>query len=341
MTRRRPTIRFLGQMGACAGLVACATPPTDTTREAFGALFMPPLQAPAAADLADPQVALGRALFWDARTSANGSIACVSCHEPADWSSDRRRHSPDARGKLTARHSQPIFNAMLQASLRWTGDRAHGAAQAEGSMTGSMGYADKAAAVAKLKALGYDAAFAAAFPPSAAQPEQPEPLNAINYGRALQAYQRTLVTPAPFDRFLQGDDGALTALQKQGLRSFVTTGCAACHGGTLLGGQQFQKFGVVSEYWAETGSEKIDEGRFLTTKAADDKYVFRVPMLRNVAMTAPYFHDGSVATLDGAVRVMARVQLGRTLPQDDVTAIVAFLGSLTGEVPAHYAAPLP
>ena len=312
-------------------LAACAT--GDRTREDFGALFAPPLQAATPAQVADPRAMLGRALFWDVRTSANGRIACASCHEAADGSADRRRFSIDAKDKPTSRHSQPIFNAVAQTSLRWTGDRADAAAQAEGSLTGSMGHPDKAAALAKLKELGYEAAFEAAFPGEAS------PLNAANYGRALQAYERTLFTPAAFDRFLAGQDGALSPLQKRGLRAFVANGCVACHNGALLGGQQFQKFGVMKDYWTETGSERIDEGRFLNTRNTADKYVFRVAMLRNVAKTAPYFHDGSVATLDGAVRVMARVQLGRNLPDDEVGAIVAFLESLTGEVPAHYAAP--
>ena len=330
MRRQRLILTALQWTGS-ALLAACAT--TDRTREEFGALFAPPLQAATPAQVADPQAVLGRALFWDARTSANGRIACASCHEAADWSADRRRLSIDARGKPTARQAQPIFNATVQTSLRWTGDRADGAAQAEGSMTGSMGFPDKAAALAKLRDLGYDAAFRVAFPADS------QPLSAANYGRALQAYERTLVTPAPFDRFLAGEDSALSPLQMRGLRAFVANGCVACHNGTLLGGQQFRKFGVMKDYWSETGSERIDEGRFLNTGNPADKYVFRVAMLRNVARTAPYFHDGSVATLDTAVRVMARVQLGRNLPDDDVRAIAAFLESLTGDVPAHYAAP--
>jgi cytochrome c peroxidase len=334
MMRTRTSVRALWLQLACGAVLAACASPADRTRDEVGALFAP-LDAPAPGQLDEPLVALGRALFWDARTSANGRVACASCHEAGDWSSDRRRQSLDAKGKLTARHSQPIFNAMMQTSLRWTGDRASGSAQAEGSMTGSMGYADKAAAVARLKELGYEPAFKAAFS------DQAEPLSAANYGRALQAYQRTLVTPAPFDRFLRGQDDALTPQQVRGLRTFVASGCAVCHSGALLGGHHFQKFGLVQDYWPATGSERIDEGRFLTTGNVDDKYVFRVAMLRNVARTAPYFHDGSVATLDGAVRVMARVQLGRTLPEDDVSAIVAFLESLTGEVPAHYSAPRP
>ena len=160
-----------------------------------------------------------------------------------------------------------------------------------------------------------------------------------NYGRAVEAYEATLITPAPFDRFLGGDDAALTAAQKDGMRAFVSTGCAACHSGALLGGAMNQRFGLVKDYWLETGSTKIDVGRFAATKKEEDKYVFRVPMLRNVAKTAPYFHDGSVDTLERAVRVMASVQLGKTLDDATAKSIVAFLGSLTGEVPANYAPP--
>jgi cytochrome c peroxidase len=276
---------------------------------------------------------LGRALFWDGRASANGKVACASCHAAADWSSDRRRFSVDARDKRTARHSQPVFNSMSQAGLRWTADRPSGAAQAEGSLTGSLGFADKGAAVAKLKSLGYESAFKAAFPGDA------DPVSTANYGKALQAYQSTLITPAPFDRYLAGEDSALTPLQKAGMRAFVTNGCAGCHNGALLGGQQLRKFGQVKDYWLETRSDPIDEGRFQASKNEAEKFFFRVPMLRNVAKTAPYFHDGSVEGLEEAIRIMASVQLGRTLPKTEIRAIAAFLDSLTGSVPEHYSAP--
>jgi len=138
---------------------------------------------------------------------------------------------------------------------------------------------------------------------------------------------------------LTGDDGALTERQKAGLRSFVSTGCAGCHNGPRLGGTMLSKFGVVKDYWLETGSQKIDQGRFAITKKEEDRYVFRVPMLRNAAKTAPYFHDGSVETLERAVRVMASVQLGRTLEDATVAELVSFLDSLTGEIPSNYAPP--
>jgi cytochrome c peroxidase len=282
---------------------------------------------------ASPEARLGRALFWDTRVSLDGKTACASCHAAGDWGADRRPFSIDARGEATSRHSPTVFNSMSQPALRWLGDRRSGADQAEGSLTGSMGFASKQEGVARLAKLDYLPAFRAAYP------QEPEPLSARNYGRALEAYEATLVTPAPFDRFLGGDDRALNGRQKAGLRAFIATGCAGCHNGPLLGGTEFRRFGVVKDYWTETGSKTVDVGRFAATKKEEDRYVFRVPMLRNVAKTAPYFHDGSVDSLERAVRVMGAVQLGRTLDDATVNSIVAFLGSLSGQVPAHYAPP--
>jgi cytochrome c peroxidase len=302
----------------------------ETLRRDANALFGQVKPSP---DASSPLVELGRALFWDTRASADGKTACASCHPARDWGADRRRFSPDARGALTSRHSPTIFNSMSQPTLRWLADRKDGADQAEGSLTGSLGFPSKAAAVAKLVELQYLPQFRAAFPDAA------EPLTAANYGRALASYQATLTTPASFDRFLAGDDNALTERQKAGLKTFIATGCAGCHNGVNLGGAMLQKFGLTKDYWLETGAEKPDPGRFAITKKEEDRYVFRVPMLRNVAKTAPYFHDGSVERLDRAVRIMASVQLGRTLDDATVDSIVSFLESLTGDVPANYAPP--
>jgi cytochrome c peroxidase len=302
----------------------------ETLRREAAALFG---QIQSGTDTSSPQAELGRALFWDVRLSVDGKTACASCHLARDWGADRRRFSPDASGKLTSRHSPTVFNSMSQPTLRWLGDRKSGAAQAEGSITGSMGFASKDAGVAKLTELDYLPKFRAAFP------QEAEPLSAANYARALERYQATLATPAPFDRFLAGDDNALTASQKAGLKTFISTGCAGCHNGTTLGGGMLRKFGVTKDYWLETGSEKPDSGRYAMTKKEEDRYVFRVAMLRNVAKTAPYFHDGSVDRLDRAVRIMASVQLGRTLDDASVASIVSFLESLSGDVPANYAPP--
>jgi cytochrome c peroxidase len=289
------------------------------------------LEAPAA--IVTPEAELGRALFWDERLSLDGKTSCASCHLGKDWGADSRPASRDAKGALTSRHSPTVFNSMAQPALRWLSDRKTGADQAEGSLTGSMGFPSLSVALEAMRKLDYQEAFRAAYP------QEAEPMTTKNYGRAVAAYQATLVTPAPFDRFLAGDDAALSAKQKTGLRSFVENGCAGCHSGPLLGGTTNQRFGLVKDYWVETGSAKVDLGRFAATKKDEDKYVFRVPMLRNVAKTAPYFHDGSVDKLDRAVRVMANVQLGRTFDDATVEAIVAFLDSLTGEVPQNYAPP--
>jgi cytochrome c peroxidase len=310
--------------------VASGASASEPLRRQAAALFG---EIKASTAAGSPEAELGRALFWDTRISLDGKTACASCHTARDWGADRRPFSPDARGAPTSRHSPTVFNSTAQPALRWLGDRKSAADQAEGSLNGSMGFPSKEAAVAKMNELKYAPAFGAAFPQDA------EPLSAKNYGRALAAYQATLTTPAAFDRFLSGDDGALTEQQKTGLRTFITLGCTHCHNGPNLGGATLQKFGPAKDYWLETGSKKIDQGRFSITKKEEDRYVFRVPMLRNVTKTAPYFHDGSVDRLDRAVRVMAMVQLGRELDDTTVAEIVSFLEALTGEVPSNYAPP--
>ena len=312
----------------------CAVPAVaDPASRAQALAMFGKVDAATEAAVNAPQAQLGRALYWDTRASADGKTACASCHAADSWSSDVRKLSVDARGKFTSRHSQPIFNSMMQPHLRWTGDRANGAAQAEGSLTGSMGFETKEAAVARLKELGYAEVFKNVFPADA------EPVSARNYAQAIQAYETTLTNPAPFDKFLAGNDAALNPQQKRGLTAFVSNGCVACHSGPLLGGAAFQKFGLVKPYWEATKSEKMDLGRFENTKLEADKSVFRVAMLRNVTKTAPYFHDGSVAKLEDAVRIMGEVQMGKTIPEADIKDIVAFLASLAGEIPKNYSAP--
>lgn len=308
---------------------ATATDPLrEAARSAFGTVEMVPVER-----LSDPEVTLGRALFWDRRLSGDGQTACASCHTRDAWGSDPRPFSPDARGALTGRHSQTVFNATAQPTLRWLGDRETAADQARGSIGGSMGFDSPGAIVPTLREHGYEEAFRSVFP------DEPDPVTPDTYGRALEAYQATLVTPAPFDRWLSGEEEALTPEQRRGLDTFISTGCVACHSGPLLGGATFQRFGVTADYWTLTGSERIDEGRLALTGQEGDRYVFRVPMLRNIARTAPYFHDGSVESLHDAVRIMASLQLGRTLDETEVDGIVDFLDSLTGEVPEHYGPP--
>lgn len=297
----------LGLAAFVSAGTALAQAPDDTrlqseAQKQFGVLESVPPSA------IGPAAELGRALFWDTRLSADGQTACASCHHAADWGADRRPFSPDARGKLTARNSQTVFNAMLQPALRWTGDRKSGAHQAERSLTGSMGFTNAVAVVPLLRRHGYEPRFRQVWP------DDPAPLTVTNYAKALETYQSTLVTPAPFDRFLAGDRTALNGSQKAGLR----------------------RFGVKKPYWEATKSAKRDTGLHETTKLEGDRDKFRVSMLRNVAQTAPYFHDGSVAELKEAVQVMADVQLGRRLSDADAAAVEQFFGSLSGDVPMSF-----
>jgi cytochrome c peroxidase len=314
-----------------------AEPREAQSRELLSPLQQEAIQAfgvlPTPSPTGELPVELGRALFWDGRISANGRTSCASCHAAADGGADRARFSLDARERRTARNSQTVFNAMLQPSLRWTGDRTSGAHQAERSLTGSMGFELADAVVPVLKRHGYEESFRRAFP------GESEPVTPRNYARALEAYQSTLITPAPFDRFLSGETAALDDTQRRGLQLFMSIGCADCHHGPLLGGTRLRKFGVTKDYWLATRSEKRDAGVFEASKAEADRNVFRVAMLRNIASTAPYFHDGSIAELREAVQVMADVQLGERLSDPDAEAIVAFLRSLSGSAPPNYAPP--
>lgn len=279
-----------------------------------------------------PAAALGRRLFFDPRLAADGRTACVACHLPERQGADGLRVSIDARGRPTRRNSPTVFNVDGQIAQRWLGDRETLAQQAEDSLTGSLGWESREAAQARLRSLDYQAAFRAAFPDDA------EPVTTARLGDAIEAFEATLSTPAPFDAFLRGE-APLAEDARRGLALFLDLGCVACHDGPAVGGRRLQRFGVVRPYAEATGSDPVDEGRHAVTGDEADRFVFKVPMLRNVAETAPYFHDGSVAELGQAIRVMADVQLGRQLPDADVAAIEAFLRSLTGAVPPQFSAP--
>jgi len=279
------------------------------------------------------RVALGRKLFFDPRLSLDGTVSCAICHRPPLYGTDALAKSIGVEHRPNVHNAPTILNAALQFKAHWIGNLANVEEQAMKSLTGraSFGNPDPATAIQKLKALGYTGEFTQAFP------NDPDPVKLEHWGKAIGAYERTLVTPSPFDAFLKGDAKALTAQAQNGLKIFIDIGCASCHNGVAIGGSTFQKFGIFGDYWKETGSQPIDEGRFSETKAPADKYLFKVPGLRNVAMTPPYFHDGSVATLPQAVRVMAKVQLGKELNEQQVNDLVAFLNGLTGELPKDFA----
>lgn len=283
--------------------------------------------------VAKARVMLGRMLFFDPRLTADGNVSCATCHQPALYGTDARPTSIGVKQRPHPRNAPTIFNAALAFVNHWRGDRDSVEDQAEQALKSPITSGlEERDVVGRLSRIGgYAPLFEAAFPKEA------YPITVKAMAVAIAAYERTLVTPSHFDAYLNGDITALSPAARAGLQTFIKTRCTACHSGVGIGGGMYQKFGIVEDYWIATGSRTIDKGRADLTKDPADIYVFRVPSLRNVAMTAPYFHDGSVATLPEAVRVMARVQLGQKLSDAEVDAIVAFLESLTGDLPAEFA----
>lgn len=274
------------------------------------------------------KVRLGRMLFFDPRFSSDGSVSCVRCHLPALYGTDGLPKSIGVGGRMEPRHAPTVLNSALQVAAHWRGDRA----SVEDQAMRSFGQPDQASAIAKIKTIqSYRLLFEQAFP------GEKDPVTSENWGKAIGAFERTLQTPAPFDAFLNGDTGALSREAKAGLQEFAGAGCAVCHNGVGVGGGMFQRFGMIEDYWKATGSKEIDKGRFDVTKREADLYVFKVPSLRNVAMTPPYFHDGSVASLPETVQIMGRVQLNKALSDEQVARILAFLQSLTGSLPPDFA----
>jgi cytochrome c peroxidase len=279
------------------------------------------------------RVHLGRMLFFDPRISIDGTGSCLHCHQPALYGADALPRSRGVRDQEVPRNAPTVLNSALQFTIHWDGVFENVEAQASAALLGpGFGNSSHAVAMDRLKAIaGYREVFRKAFP------DEADPVTPGNWGKAIGAYERTLLTPSRFDEFLAGKTNALSALERRGLRTFIDVGCIDCHNGAGVGGRAFKKFGVMDDYWKSTRSQEIDKGRFNVTKEESDLYVFKVPTLRNVAMTAPYFHDGSVKTLPEAVRVMGAVQLGTDLSDDETSELTAFLGSLTGTLPEDFA----
>ena len=276
------------------------------------------------------KVALGKVLFYDARLSEKGNVSCNSCHNLAAYGVDNEPTSDGDDGIKGDRNSPTVLNAALGFVQFWDGRAEDVEEQAGGPIVNpvEMGIHDKAVLEERLAAIGgYRELFSAAFP------GDPQPVTFEHVQQAIAAFERTLITPAPFDDYLSGKPEALTDQEKKGLELFISNGCTSCHTGVLLGGSMYQKFGLFAPYHTLTGSEKDDPGRAAVTNNEADKHQFKVPTMRNVAETYPYFHDGSVEDLEEAIRIMAKLQLDKDLPEDQVEDIAAFLKSLTGSVP--------
>ncbi|GGB41539.1 cytochrome c biogenesis protein CcsA [Roseibium aquae] len=274
------------------------------------------------------KIELGKALFFDPRMSASGVFSCNSCHNLATGGDDNMPTSIGHGWQKGPRNSPTVLNAVFNSAQFWDGRAPDLAAQAKGPVQAGVEMANTPENV--LKTLNSMPQYVEWF--QSAFPEEANPVTFDNFAKAIEAFEATLITPAPFDAWLNGNDDALTDLQKTGLQVFVDAGCAACHAGINVGGQDYYPFGLIEKPGADILPEG-DKGRYAVTATADDEYVFRAGPLRNIAVTAPYFHSGAVWDLRTAVEIMATSQLGADLTSEEIDAIVAFLQSLTGEVP--------
>lgn len=316
-----------------AGLVLASTAAqADALQDQAKALFKPlPEKAPElrGQPATEALLDLGHKLWFEPRLSRSQLISCNTCHNLSTGGSDNLTTSIGHGWQHGPRNSPTVLNSVYNSTQFWDGrakdlqEQAKGPVQAGVEMNNTP---DRV--VTTLSSMpAYVEAFKKAFPTAA------DPVSFDNMAYALEAFEATLNTPnAPFDRYLKGDEAALTEQQKKGLASFISTGCTACHNGVNLGGQNFFKFGLVKQPDPAVRPE-ADKGRSVVTGKPEDDYVFRTPALRNVALTAPYFHSGAVWELEKAVSIMAEVQLGRQLSAEDATNIAAFLHSLSGDQP--------
>ena len=269
------------------------------------------------------KVELGKKLYYDPRLSLSGVISCNTCHNLATYGVDGVPTALGHKFRTGGRNSPTVLNAGFHIAQFWDGRAKTLEDQAKGPILAhvEMAMPNPDFVVQKVQSIpGYVEEFKKVF-------GDKNPITYDNIAKAIAAFERTLVTPSRFDKFLKGDTNALTKKEKEGLKLFMEKGCAGCHNGVAVGGTMFAKFGVVRPY------PTPDLGKYKVTKKEADKYVFKVPSLRNIEMTYPYFHDGSVWDLKKAVKIMGETQLGIELTNDEIDKIVAFLKSLTGEVP--------
>ncbi|WP_434388567.1 cytochrome-c peroxidase [Melittangium boletus] len=281
-------------------------------------------QAEAAKSDSPARIALGRMLFFETRLSKNHDISCNSCHDLASFGVDGKATSPGHKGQKGSRNSPTVFHAAGHVAQFWDGRAATLEEQAAGPMMNpvEMAMPDEKRLLATLNSMPeYVQAFKTAYP------GDKQAVSITNAARSIASFERGLVTTSRFDKFLAGEEQALSEQERRGLNLFAASGCTTCHNGPSVGGTSFQKLGLIEDYPTE------DKGRFGVTKNEEDMHKFRVPTLRNVEKTGPWFHDGSVKELPEAVRLMGKHQLGMTFTEPEVEDIVAFLKSLTGELP--------
>lgn len=273
----------------------------------------------------EAKLQLGRMLYFEPRLSKSQTISCNTCHQLDKYGVDNKPTSDGHRGLKGNRNSPTVYNAAIHVSQFWDGRSPDVEDQAKGPVLNpvEMAMPSEKVIVEVLKSMPeYVDLFRKAFPGEA------DPVTFHNFALAVGAFERKLVTPSRWDRYLAGDKNALSPEEKAGLQAFLDTGCATCHNGIGVGGHMYQKLGL-----AKAWPDQSDLGRQAVTKAEKDKLFFKVPSLRNIDKTAPYYHHGKIASLEEAVSTMAEYELGKKLDGQAVNSIVAFLRSLTGELP--------
>ena len=300
-----------------------------------------PTKAPAPANnpTTPQKVELGKMLYHDPRLSSSGTVSCASCHNTMLGGEDNRAGSVGVGGQVGGRSAPTVWNAAFNEVQFWDGRAASLEEQAAGPVTNpiEMGMKSWGDVVARLKTIeGYQEAFEKAFGSGV--------ISKDNATKAIAAYERTLITPdSPYDRYVKGSKSALTDQQIRGMNKAVELGCTGCHSGPAFNGPgTFQKFPVIDNgYFQAQYKFKNDKGLAEVTGKKEDEHLWKVPTLRNIAITAPYFHNGSVKSLDTAVKLMAKLQLAKDLSKNEIADIVAFLNALTGTFPKQQMPVLP
>ena len=281
---------------------------------------------PLSIDLDQRKVALGQQLFNDAHLSRDDTISCATCHSFTKGGTDHLSHSVGIADQTGSINAPTVFNSGFNFKQFWNGRAQTLEEQVDGPTHNplEMGSSWKQIVEKLDQSTTYVKDFNAIYP---------DGVQSANVRDAIATFERSLITPnSRFDRYLRGESNALTGAEREGYRLFKEYGCASCHQGINVGGNLFEKFGVMGDYFAKRGHvTETDLGRFNVTNNEADKYVFKVPSLRNVALTAPYFHDGSAERLEDAVTIMSIYQLGRPLTAGETASIVQFLKTLSGE----------
>ncbi len=316
-----------------APVPAASVPPAPAVDKAQLAVFaplpttVPSASGPASADL----IMLGRMLFFEPRLSKSQTISCNSCHDLATYGVDHQQTSDGHKGQKGDRNAPTVYNAAAHFAQFWDGRAPDVEAQAKGPVLNpiEMAMPGEARVVVVLRSMPeYVELFNKAFA------IDKHPISYDNMAKAIGAFERNLMTPSRWDALLNGDQSVLTPEEVVGLETFLDTGCQACHNGALLGGTSYQKLGAAKAFPGLS-----DPGRFKVTKAESDRGAFKVPSLRNIEKTGPYFHDGKEASLDKAVRDMAEYQLGKDLTDAQTQQIITFLRVLTGKIDPEYTKP--